>query len=104
MEDLERIICVDDKFGEVKAGEVALFRGGEYAATMESPDTEQELEEFLAAVDRVLKKRTGQGIRYTRRWKQDGMNVFVVIHAEPESLEDETSVQARRHGPRKRGR
>ena len=90
-DNLERILCIDDEFGEVKAGEIAFFRGGEYAATMAPPNIEQELEEFLAAVDHVLQKRTGQGIRYTRRWQQNGMNVFVVIHAEPEAHNEQTA-------------
>ena len=81
--ELERIICDDPALGEVRAGEVMFARGGEVVGTMASPNTEQELEEFLAAVDRVLQKRTGQGVRFTRRWRQDGMNVFVVIHATP---------------------
>lgn len=81
--ELERIICNDPALGEVRAGEVMFASGGECVGTMASPDTEQELEEFLGAVDRVLKRRTGQGIRFTRRWRQAGMNVFVVIHATP---------------------
>jgi len=82
-EELERIICNDPALGEVRAGEVMFARGGECVGTMQSPDTERELEEFLSAIDRVLQRRSGQGIRYTRRWRQGGMNVFVVVHAEP---------------------
>ncbi len=93
-DNLERILCIDDEFGEVKAGEIAFFRGGEYATTMAPPNIEQELEGFLAAVDRVLEKRSRQGIRYTRRWQQNGMNIFVVIHAVPneEQMPEEPSL------------